>query len=79
MLAAEYCSTTCPTMRANSAPERLAASLRFHYAKYVCRAAPFILIVLLGRFSRFDRYRWAHVIVQGDRFLIQANDGLAGS
>ena len=54
----------------------VAAGLRFHYAKYVRCAAPFILIVLLGRFSRLGRYRRPHVIVQRDRFLIQANDGL---
>jgi len=54
----------------------VAAGLWFHYAKYVRCAAPSILIVLLGRFPRFGRYRRAHVIVQRDRFLIQANDGL---
>jgi hypothetical protein len=54
------------------------AALRFHDAKHVSRAAPFILVVLLGQFPRFGRYRRSHVGVQRDRFFIQANNGLGG-
>ena len=83
MLAAGYCFTTCPTIRANSSPERLgvavvnvAAGLRFPYAKYFGHAAPVIFIVLFRWFSRLGRYRRTYIIVQRDRFFIQANDGL---
>jgi hypothetical protein len=54
------------------------AALRFHNAEYVRRAAPFILVVLLGHLSRPGRDRRSHVGMQRDRFLIQAEDGLGG-
>jgi len=50
--------------------------LRLDNGKYVRHAAPFILVVLLGRLAWFSRYRRAHLGVQRNRFLIQTNDGL---
>ena len=52
--------------------------LRFYDAKYVRRAAPFILVVLFGWFPRLRRDWRSHVRMQRDRFLIQAEDGLGG-
>ena len=52
--------------------------LRFDDAKYVRRAAPFILVVLFGWFPRLRRDWRSHVRMQRDRFLIQAEDGLGG-
>ena len=54
------------------------AGLRLHDAKYVRRAAPFVLVVLLGWFPRLRRDRRSHVRMQRDRFLIQAEDRLGG-
>lgn len=51
---------------------------RLHDAKYIRRAAPFVLVVLFGWFPRFRRDRRAHVRMQRDRLLIQAEDGLGG-
>ena len=52
------------------------SGLRFYNAKYIRRAASFILIVLLGRLTRCGWRRGAHIRVQRHRFFIQANDGL---
>src|SRR6267154_1887620 len=44
--------------------------------KYVRRAAPFVLIVLLGWAARLGRDRRAHIGVQRYRLFVQANDRL---
>lgn len=54
------------------------ACLRLHNAKYVRRAAAFILVVLLGYLTRLGRDRRSHVGMQRDRLLIQAEYGLGG-
>src|ERR1700720_1930294 len=50
--------------------------LRLHDAKYVGHAAPFILVVLLGRLARSDRYRRPYVGMQRYRLLIETDHGL---
>src|SRR5438270_13287002 len=53
-------------------------SLRLNNTKYVRRAAPFVLIVLLGWAARLGRDRRAHIGVQRYRLFVQANDRLGG-
>src|SRR3989475_5620245 len=54
----------------------VAAGLRFHYAKYVRCAAPFILIVLLGRFSRLGRDRRSADLLHGEWCFLPAQPWL---
>src|ERR1019366_8840335 len=51
------------TATVGSSGGEVPAALRLHDAKHVSRAAPFILVVLLGQFPRFGRYRRSHVSV----------------
>src|SRR4029077_16837799 len=53
----------------------VAAGLGLHHAEYICRAAAFIFVVLLGWLARLDRTRRPHVGVQEYRLLTQTNHG----